>query len=105
MGVVGGLPLMVLFIAVLVSGLFFVGQTLRHAVDLPSKSRFMIWALGASLFAHVVTFISVSYYDQSFLFIYLTLALISSTSTAVSVADTIHQYNLAKKIVNEQVQV
>ena len=28
----------------------------------------MIWALGASLFAHATTFISVSYFDQSFVF-------------------------------------
>ena len=78
MGVWGGLPLMLLFIAVLVKGFSFVGQTLRQSADLPPKSRFMIWALGASLFAHAATFISVSYFDQSFVFIYLTLAAISS---------------------------
>jgi hypothetical protein len=47
--------------------------------DLSIQSRFMIWALGTSLFAHSMTFISVSYFDQSVVFIYLTLAGISST--------------------------
>jgi hypothetical protein len=78
MGVWGGLPLMLLFIVILAKGFSFVGQTLRKSADLPRESQFMVWALGASLFAHAATFISVSYFDQSFVFIYLTLAAISS---------------------------
>ena len=78
MGVDGGLPLMLLFIAILIKGFSFVGQTLRQSPELSPQSRFMIWALGASLFAHAATFISVSYFDQSFVFIYLTLAAIAS---------------------------
>jgi hypothetical protein len=78
MGVIGGLPLMFLFIALLAKGFSFVGQTLEQASDLPADSRFMLWAVGSALFAHAVTFISVSYFDQSFLFIYLTLAAIGS---------------------------
>jgi hypothetical protein len=78
MGVWGGLPLMLLFIAILVKGFFFVGQMMREPTDLPPTSQFVFWALGASLFGHAATFISVSYYDQSFVFLYLTLALIAS---------------------------
>ncbi len=89
MGVLGGMPFMLLFIALLVEGFSFIGQTLRMP-ELPSKSRFMFWALGASLFAHVVTFVSVSYFDQSFVFIYLTLAAIGSArSGTVSAAKSI----------------
>jgi hypothetical protein len=81
-GVDGGLPLMLLFIAILFKGFFIVGQTVRQAADLPKKTQFMVWALGASLFSHAVTFISVSYFDQSFLFIYLTLAAIGTVGSA-----------------------
>ncbi len=108
MGVIGGLPLMILFIAILVRGFSFVGQTLRHTADLTPKSEFMIWALGASLFAHVTTFVSVSYFDQSFLFIYLTLALIGSMQSAVAkvqVAEIAHPYELAGKFENRHIQV
>ncbi|MCK9623050.1 MAG: O-antigen ligase family protein [Methylobacter sp.] len=77
MGVDGGLPLMFLFIAILTKGFSFVGQALQQAAALPSSSQFMIWALGASLFSHAATFISVSYFDQTFVFLYLTLAAIS----------------------------
>lgn len=79
MGVAGGLPLMLLFIAVLATGFSFVGRMLRQMPELSPQSQFMIWALGVSLFAHSVTFISVSYFDQSFVFIYLSLAVIGST--------------------------
>lgn len=99
MGVIGGLPLMVLFIAILVKGFAVVGRILRQSNGLPQSYRFMVWALGASLFAHAVTFISVSYYDQSFLFIYLSLALISSMHYAAAKlkeAGSIDQHNLGE---------
>lgn len=73
MGVIGGLPLVFLFIAVLVSAFSQVGkslQKLRH----DSSSAFLVWCVGSSLFAHAVTCIGVSYFDQSFLFLILTLA-------------------------------
>ena len=47
MGVDGGLPLMLLFIAILAKGFSFVGQTLRQMPESSPQSRFMIWALGA----------------------------------------------------------
>jgi hypothetical protein len=80
-GVVGGLPLMLLFIAILAKGFSIVGRKVRQTSDMTQEHRFMLWALGASLFTHAVTFISVSYFDQSFLFIYLTLATISSAGS------------------------
>jgi len=83
MGVIGGLPLLLLFIAILAKGFSFVGQILQNPGDLAPKSRFLIWAFGASLFVHAVTCISVSYFDQSFVFIYFTLALISSARSGI----------------------
>lgn len=97
MGVIGGLPLMLLFIAVLVKGFSFVGRTMRQAPELSQQSRFMIWALGASLFAHATTFISVSYFDQSFVFIYLTLAAIGSVWSSIVPFGTIHAAAASKR--------
>jgi hypothetical protein len=84
LGVKGGLPLMGLFIALLWCGFRYVGQTLRLRQDAPFKEQFLIWALGASLFAHAVTCISMAYWDQSFLFLYLTLAAIASLRMLVA---------------------
>jgi hypothetical protein len=80
MGVNGGLLLMLLWIVILIKGFSCVSQTLRQAPPLSPESQFMMWALGASLFSHASTFISVSYFDQSFVFIYLTLAAICAGS-------------------------
>lgn len=78
MGVIGGLPLMLLFLGILMQGFSAVGWTIRALSQGSSQYQFTCWALGASLFAHATTFISVSYFDQSFVFIYLTLAAIGS---------------------------
>ncbi|MEW6681751.1 MAG: O-antigen ligase family protein [Nitrospirota bacterium] len=83
MGVIGGLPLMLLFIGTLAKGFSFVGQAVRHTDDFSPHSRFVVWTLGAALFTHAVTFISVSYFDQSSLFIYLNLALIGSVKSGI----------------------
>ena len=77
MGVTGGIPLMLLFIAIMAKGFSLVGRTLRMS-ELSPESRFICWALGATLFAHATTFMSVSYFDQSFVFLYLTLGAIGS---------------------------
>ena len=86
MGVTGGLPLMLLFIATISKGFAFVGRAMRDEVDLSPRHRFMVWALGSSLFAHTATCISVSYFDQSFVFLYLTLAAIGSARGASELA-------------------
>lgn len=85
-GVMGGLPLMLLFIGIIAKGFSFVGQMLRKTSDLPFRFRFMLWALGASLFTHAVTGISVSYFDQSFIFLYMTLAAIGSTWSGIKIS-------------------
>jgi hypothetical protein len=78
MGVIGGLPLMSLFIATLAVAFIFVGRIQQGSNDVPGETRFMLWGFGAALFAHTVSFISVSYFDQSILFVYMTLAAIGS---------------------------
>lgn len=77
-GVRGGLPLVFLFIAIIAKGFSLVGQYLQQGAKVPSELRFLIWSVGASLFVHAVTCISISYFDQSVLFLYLTLAVIGS---------------------------
>ena len=85
MGVVGGLPLMLLYIAILAKGFSYVGMILHRSPSFSPYSPFIIWCLGSALFVHAVTSISVSYFDQSFVFIYMTLALIASTMSSTSI--------------------
>lgn len=77
-GVAGGFLLMALFIAALWIAFRYVGRLLRmHAVDNVSECKF-VWALGAALFAQAASCVSVYYFDQSFIFLFLNLAVIGS---------------------------
>jgi hypothetical protein len=75
LGVLGGLPLMLLFIGIILKSFSYIGMILKES---DGKNQFLIWAFGASLFAHAATCISVYYFDQTFLFLYLTIGAISS---------------------------
>ncbi len=84
MGVWGGLPLMILFISQLIQGFSYVAKTLKRwsEMHIPVRYQFAMWALGASLFAASVTGLSISYFDQSYIFLYIPLAAISSMKPA-----------------------
>jgi hypothetical protein len=75
-GVDGGFITLVIFLAVIVQCFKKVGQTIQR---LPTTSgiRKCIWALGASLTAHIVTFFGVTYWDQNIVPWYMLLAVIA----------------------------
>lgn len=78
MGVWGGLSLMLAFMATLVAGFVSVGKTLQARKNESLEKQFLVWTLGAILFAHSVTFLSISYFDQTVIYLYLVLAAIGS---------------------------
>lgn len=78
LGVLGGLPLTFLFVAVLAAAFARVGRAVRAAPGDRPEAAYLAWALGSSLFAHAVTGLGVSYFDQSFVFLYATLGAIGS---------------------------
>ena len=84
MGVIGGLPLMLLSIGVLVVGFSTVGKSLGPNNNVSFEERFLIWTLGAILFGHTITMISVFYFDQSITFLYLLLAAIGTLPAIIS---------------------
>jgi hypothetical protein len=80
MGVWGGLPLMFLFIGVLWVAFKHVSRALKFSANAPLGQRLLIWTLGAILFGHAANFFSISYFDQSVVFLYLVLAAIGCLS-------------------------
>jgi hypothetical protein len=80
-GVNGGLISLVLFIMIIVYCYKNLGRTLQSLGDAPVVMRITLWALGASLTAHIASFMSVSYFDQIIVFWYLLIALISTTAS------------------------
>ncbi len=83
MGVLGGLPLMILFVAFVAYSFALVG---RGLATVPQEHRFLLWSLGAAMFAHATTSISVTYFDQSFLFFYMVPAAIASVVSSIQPA-------------------
>jgi hypothetical protein len=87
LGVTGGLALMILFIAILIKAFFYIGEAVQNAGEHDPDNEFFIWTLGASLFAHASACIAVSYFDQSFIFLYVNLAAIASIRSAYRAAE------------------
>lgn len=78
MGVMGGLPLMLVFLLLLVAAFRAVGRALHAGPATPPEHGFVIWTLGALLFGHILNFMSISLFDQSILFFYIVLAAIGA---------------------------
>jgi hypothetical protein len=76
-GVNGGLITMIIFISIIVLGFKYVGKTVRmiDSDDFPVK--ILVWSMGAALFAHSISFVSVSYFDQIKVFWYFLIAAIA----------------------------
>jgi hypothetical protein len=79
-GATGGLITMLLFILIIVRSFRTICATVSLLGEKSLDLQFCLWALGAALLSHVVSFVSVSYFDQNFVNWYLLLALISTAS-------------------------
>jgi len=78
-GIDGGLITMLLFILIIIIAFRDLGRSLKATENEPFPLKFLLWSMGAALFAHAVNFLSVSYYDQSIVFWYLLLAMIATS--------------------------
>ncbi len=83
-GVNGGIWRMAAFIIILVLCYSGLGKSNLILKDQPMHLRIFSWSLGASLFAHIMSFLSVSYFDQIIVFWYLLLAMISFFSSIIN---------------------
>lgn len=82
MGVMGGLPLMLIYI-VAVQAAFRIAGRVIASKDAATRGRGLLaWFLGAALFGHVLNFFSIALFDQSAVFFLLILALIAALATS-----------------------
>ncbi|PYY16524.1 MAG: hypothetical protein DMG61_04175 [Acidobacteria bacterium] len=73
-----GLLPFILFLSIIAYGFKYVGKA-RKVAD-TKKERLFFWALGSAVFANVVSFVGVSYWDQTQVAWYSLLAMISATA-------------------------
>jgi len=81
-GLGGGIVALVLFVAILVLGFRMVGRVARSE-QLPENTRRFAWSLGAALLTHAVSFVSIAYFDQNMVLLYMLLAGIVATTSVV----------------------
>jgi hypothetical protein len=77
----GGLLTLVLFIVIIACCFGGIGRAVRASAGSGQRATsWCLWAMGAALLTHVVSFMSVAYFDQSIVNWYLLLAMISTGS-------------------------
>lgn len=103
MGVDGGLPLMLSLIAILMKSFQMLGARMAQLRRQSDPLEFSLWAVGATLFAHVMTFFSVSYFDQTGNLFYIAVGLLPglcgpnrAMSKVRQYSDVLKQSNLTK---------
>jgi hypothetical protein len=79
-GIDGGLITLSLFILIIVRCFSAVGRSVRALSSREVAHRKFVWAFGAALFAHVVNYFSISYFDQNAICWLMLLAMISSVA-------------------------
>jgi hypothetical protein len=79
-GVAGGLGQLFLFVLIIILCFRAVGVVLDSFNDDNREEQILAWGMGAALVSHAASFVSVSYFDQTIVFYYLLLALISTSS-------------------------
>ncbi len=78
LGVLGGLPLLVVFLLIIRTSFLKISSNMALYSSSQANYRFMLWCLGAALFSHLVSMLSVSYFDQSIGIFYSLIAITHS---------------------------
>ena len=84
----GGLLALIFFMLAIVRGFRMLGNA-RRSVDGKPSEEWLFWCLGCSLFANVVAFFGVNYFDQSRVGWFALLAIISSVNPSMTTPDHI----------------
>lgn len=100
--VLGGLVSLILFIKVLWTAFLWIGKIIQLRGNRSTDTNFELWCFGAGLFSHAVTSISVAYFDQSLVFFWLNVAVISSTFSTVLQSESPPDVDLGGEAALEQ---
>jgi hypothetical protein len=90
-GETGGLATLICFIAMISLSFRRIGNA-RKAVEGDPKQEWYLWLLGTALFAHIVAFFGVSYFDQIQFAWFGLLAMISAATAPNPAAKTVPGY-------------
>ncbi len=88
LGVIGGLGLMLTFIAIQFNCFTQIGKELKRSQYANSFNNQSLWFSGCALLSHSVGMVSISYFDQMYAPLYVLIGLISNMSDPNNAGDT-----------------
>jgi hypothetical protein len=92
-GTEGGILTLILFVAVIVVCFKRIGTARKNAdVGANRPRELFMWALGATLFTNAVSFIGISYFDQSVVIWLAFLAIVSTSTDVVTLTVPLQQF-------------
>lgn len=80
LGVISGLITVIFFLITFYLSFKVIAEAVKKFDNLGFSfaDQFIYWALGCSLFTHLITMTSISYHDQSYIFLYSAFAIVSN---------------------------
>lgn len=78
LGVLGGVGLSLTFIAIMYLSFLKVGEALKKTNYTASAENLSLWCLGSSLLSQAVGMLSISYFDQMYAILYITIGMVSN---------------------------
>lgn len=81
LGVTAGLSGMIGFVLILGKTFRKIGKLIEF--EKSTQEAFLYWCIGSALFSHCVTFVSVNYFDQSYMFPFLLIGVTSSIGSKI----------------------
>lgn len=82
-GLRGGLLSMILFIIIIVRCFVKLGSARGKIAAESRRTEILLWAAGSVVFAHVVNFFSISYFDQMEVIWYMLVAIIAGVTAEI----------------------
>jgi len=85
LGLKAGLVAVGLFILLLVRAFRRIGQALevtRRGIAWPRENEYLLWGLGCALTVHIVNWLGITYFDQTYVVWFIQLAAVSALSQA-----------------------
>jgi hypothetical protein len=82
LGVIGGVPLLLTLLVIIWTAFTSLGARIRVVRKAKQPNEFLLWCVGCALFAHTLTFFTISYFDQLYVFFYAVIAAITPLISA-----------------------
>lgn len=78
LGVFAGFPLTIVLVLIFWKSIKCIAFAMKKIPEEDTKGSFLIWSLGALIFTHAITSMTISYFDQTYIIFYFLIAVIAN---------------------------